>query len=285
VTASSLASVLPANSYYYSGSGNVLEVEAANATWSHLNFADWQIYDGPDGPDFTLNDDCVSYKGLGDAEESIINAASGFTLENSTVYATNATTQSANGIDAGDDTVLDNDYIYNVSDALNIGDGTIENSYILTNANAPGAHIEPIYTGDNTVTINHNTLLNPEDQAATIFADTSTTCASHLTVTNNLLAGGGYVIYSCGNSQNPGSSSLDFSHNDLARCLGTPVTYQPATGGSTCGEIDQAGADTHGYWPNGGYFGVDTYTYCPGQANVTWTGNTWDDNGSTVTCT
>ncbi len=57
-------------------------------------------------------------------------------------------------------------------------------------------------------------------------------------------------------------------------------TSQP-TGGDATG----SGADTHGYWPHGGFYGIDADTYCPGTSGVTWTGNTWDNNSSTVTCT
>jgi hypothetical protein len=44
-----------------------------------------------------------------------------------------------------------------------------------------------------------------------------------------------------------------------------------------------SGADSHGYWPDGGYFGVEADVYCTG-AGQTWTGNVWDDNGATGGC-
>lgn len=59
---------------------------------------------------------------------------------------------------------------------------------------------------------------------------------------------------------------MTFTGNDLARCT-----------------------TTHGFWPNGGSYGVDVDVNCQGsgtyaQSNVTWSGNFWDDSGSNVAC-
>jgi hypothetical protein len=48
----------------------------------------------------------------------------------------------------------------------------------------------------------------------------------------------------------------------------------------------EGGADSHGYWPLGGYYGlVDTEAiYCPPDSGQTWAGNVWDDNNETAGC-
>ena len=286
--------MLPRGSYYYSGSGNLLEVVGSHVTWQNLNFADWQIYAGAGNGNLTLNHDCVSFSGTGNAQQYIINEAvgdTGMTIENSTIFSTNPTNLSANGIAAGVGALLDNDYIYNTTDSVSLGNGsTIENSYVISNANAQGAHTEPLYMEDVSVTINHNTLLNPQTQTAEIFAaSSSSSCDNHLTVTNNLLAGGGYVIYACSGIGGIGSSTLTFTGNDFARCGGT--FHHGSDGGSYCGSTDPSssgtttgnGADTHGYWPLGGHFGIESHTYCtgPGQTSAD---NYWDDTGASVRC-
>ena len=292
LTPSNLSSVLPAGSYYYKGSGNLLEVMSSNTTWSHLNLANWQIYVGSGNNGFTLNDDCVSFTGDDKADQWIINASpiTDFTLENSTVYSTSASSE-ANAIESSAGTTISNDYIYNTNDAINIGsNSTVENSYIDTNSVVSGAHSEPLWMKDATILINHNTLLNPQTQTADIFAEYgAANCDNHLAITNNLLAGGGYVLYACSGNGGQGTSTLDFEDNDIARCLGTP--HSSSDGGSYCGSSDPSpsgtsigyGADTHGYWPNGGHFGVDAFTYC-GGSGVTWSGNFWDNDASTLAC-
>lgn len=92
VTGSNLASVLPAGSYYYSGSGTTLEVTKSNVTWQNLNFAGWQMYVEPGTSNFTLNNDCVSVGNIGSS--SMINdQGTDLTIENSTIGGINNTTE------------------------------------------------------------------------------------------------------------------------------------------------------------------------------------------------
>ena len=86
-----LASVPPRGSYYYSGSGSLLEVVGSHVTWQTLNFADWQIYAGAGNGNLTLNHDCVRLLRHGNAQQYIINEAvgdTGMTIENSTIFST-----------------------------------------------------------------------------------------------------------------------------------------------------------------------------------------------------
>ncbi len=118
-------------------------------------------------------------------------------------------------------------------------------------------------------------LLNEEDQTAAIFGNTNGgsggACANHLTITNNLMAGGDYVLYPCGNASSVGTSTSDIENNAFARC-GGGVNIAPPGDPGVCA----SGADSHGYFPFGGSFGLTAY-YFPG-ADQTWCGNHWDDS-------
>lgn len=300
-TTAQLNAALGAGSYYYSGSGNLLEIASDNVNWSNVNFENWQIDVGAGQASLTLNDDCVSFVGSTSNPTIIVDQAATpatgethtLTLTNSTIYASNPNAlQEANAVAAPANSVLDNDYIYNTFDAVSVGGAsTIENSYINSNENVPGAHTEPVYTepGAAGLTIHHNVLLNAQTQTAEIFGQSGGgSCTNNFTITNNLLAGGGYVLYECSGASSQGTSTLTFERNDIARCLGGST--RGADGGNYCGTSDPSssgtsigyGADTHGYWPGGAHFGIDSLTYCGGS--TVWAGNYWDDNGTTVSC-
>ena len=76
-----------------------------------------------------------------------------------------------------------------------------------------------------------------------------------------------------------------------AAALGGRVKFNQRTGGTACGAyrggpqtLGRAGGDAHGYWPQGGYYGLVVGAYCPPGHGQTWTGNVWDDNGRRVGC-
>jgi hypothetical protein len=96
---------------------------------------------------------------------------------------------------------------------------------------------------------NHNTCLQPQNQTATVFASVDFGNQNTLTITNNLLAGGGWSLYG-GGSGNGGN------------VLG-PVTVS----GNRFSRL---------YYPNGGYYGIGAYFIL---AVTRWTGNIWDDTG------
>ncbi len=86
------------------------------------------------------------------------------------------------------------------------------------------------------------------------------------------------MLYTCGSQTSAGLSTMNISDNRFARCLTKQVSAP--NGGEAC----SGGADTHGYWPNGGYFGVAAYINCPPMSGQTWSGNVWDDSGMSVDC-
>jgi hypothetical protein len=112
-----------------------------------------------------------------------------------------------------------------------------------------------------------------------------------LTLTNSLIAGGALSIWTCGGmkSSSVGSSTINISHNDWARCTTRPIRHNPVTGGTTCSaaSVDgaiAAGADSHGYWPLVGYEWPTDVQYCPPVAHQVFADNWYDDTGAPVTC-
>jgi hypothetical protein len=227
---------------------------------------------------------------------------SGGVIENSIVSGANATDQSVQAAIAGSGTAM-HDYFYNCSECVHDGPWTVSDSYINSNAasfengysggvgQGPADHHEDVYLAGSTFTGHHDTIFNPFNETATVFGDTYTTngvCANQITVTDSLLAGGGYMLYTCGSGTSVGSSVMNISNNRFARCTTPPIVQNTGVGGYACdgsqGTSPGSGADMHGDWPYGGYFGVDAYTYCPPTAGQTWSNNVWDDDSSVVPC-
>jgi hypothetical protein len=250
-------------------------------------------------PNVTINNVCVSYDGGGQLNTSAIHIEGGATntmVEHTTVGGANDSAQSTEqalaNVSGGSATAA-SDYVYNCGECVWGGPWTIADSYVITNGmQGTDDHLEDLYCSDESVAMTHDTLLNPADQNSVIFCDTNGggggACRNHITLTNSLLAGGGFVIYTCGNASSVGSSTMNISGNRFARCTTPPFRYNSGTGGTACrgatGSSIGSGADAHGYWPKGGYFGTALYTYCPPASGQTWSGNVWDDTGAEVPC-
>lgn len=131
------------------------------------------------------------------------------------------------------------------------GPGTLRDSYVDVSAVVPGAHYEPIYYGGGAgpLTVDHNTLLNPQPQTAIVFAGTDYGPQQGLTITNNLMAGGGWMVY--GGSANRATRDITVTGNRFSRR----------------------------YFPKGGHFGVAAYMV---WSRTRWEGNTWDDTHQPV---
>jgi hypothetical protein len=236
----------------------------------------------------TLTNDCITLNGQGSGDSSIVDIGNGDTgtqITHSSISGANSTTQSVeealNNNYSNPNTIADHDYIYNCGECVH-GTWTLTNSYVTSNANISGAHYEDIYCSDATSLIEHNVLINPHEQTANIFCNTGGgdggAADNHLTITNNLFAGAGYSLYPQGNATSIGTSTMKVVGNRFARCLSTPIT--DSEGDVTC----SGGADENGYWPRGGYYGIDAYTYCPPAAGQEWSNNVWDDNNESVGC-
>jgi hypothetical protein len=250
-------------------------------------------------PNVTIENVCVTTNGGGQLGSHAIVLESGAknaTISRVTVAGADQAGQSVEEAIANESdsiATVDGAYAYNCGECVWGGPWTINDSYVITNGmQGTGDHLEDLYCSDSSANLNHDVLLEPADQTATVFCDThwgsGGPCDNHISIANSLLAGGGYILYTCGNSSSVGSSTMSINNNRFARCTTGPITFNRSIGGHACqgstGSSMGSGADGHGYWPDGGYFGVDADTYCPPRSGQTWSGNVWDDNGAPVGC-
>jgi hypothetical protein len=150
-------------------------------------------------------------------------------------------------------TRIERDYIYNATEPVS-GPSQISNSLIEANGTIPEEHYEDVYYGGGggALIVNHNTLLNPHSQTAVIFASVDFGNQTTLSITDNLMAGGGYMLYGGGSG-------------DEGSVLG-PVTV---TGNRF----------SRHYFPEGGQYGVGAYF---NESVTDWLGNFWDETLKTV---
>jgi Domain of unknown function (DUF4082) len=123
-----------------------------------------------------------------------------------------------------------------------------------TGAVIPEEHYEDIYYGGGSgpLIVNHNTMLNPNGQTAVVFASVDFGDQTTLTITNNLMAGGGYTLY--------GGTS--------------------GSGGKVVGPVTVTGNRfSRKYYPESGYYGVASYFE---NSVTTWSGNIWDETLKSV---
>jgi hypothetical protein len=145
-------------------------------------------------------------------------------------------------------------HAYNCTECLagpmNLSDTFINES----DATIPQEHYEDIYYGGGAgpLIINHNTMLNQQGQTAVVFASVDFGNQTTLTITNNLMAGGGYMIYGGGSG----------------------------SGGKVVGPVTITGNRfSKEFYPNGGSYGVAAYM---NDAVTSWSGNIWDETLKSV---
>ena len=145
-------------------------------------------------------------------------------------------------------------HAYNCTECL-AGPMNLSNSFINeSDATIPGEHYEDLYYGGGAgaLIINHNTMLNQQGQTAVVFTSVDFGNQTTLTITNNLMAGGGYMIYGGGSG----------------------------SGGKVVGPVTITGNRfSREFYPNGGYYGVAAYM---NEAVTSWSGNVWDETLKSV---
>ena len=153
---------------------------------------------------------------------------------------------------AGDFNSVTEDHVYTYdADRILNGPGTVTNSYCLGNANISGEHYECVYTGEGSVVISHDTLLETHAQTGATWVGPDFGDIDTYTVENSLLAGGGYTLYGAAtNSSNPARGVL----------VG-PVTIE----NNRFSKL---------YFPKGGYYGADDYSTGPRRAGPGTSGTT-----------
>jgi hypothetical protein len=273
---------------YYNGS-NLLEITTPGTTIKDLDFPS-NITLVVAAANAEIDHVCVMTDGGGHSGSTaltIVKHVGGTTVENSTLGGANTTTQAAEQAITNDtnapDTSADNDLLLNCGECVH-GTWTLDNSYVDVTARIPGEHYEDWYFSDGTISANHDVFINPQEQTAEIFGNTNGgnggPADNHVTITNSLLAGGGYMLYPNSDNSGVGASTMDITGNRFARCAGSAIANR-RTGGQSCA----GGTDRSGIWPRGGYFGVSypTGTFCKGN-DQTWKDNVWDDTGAEVIC-
>jgi hypothetical protein len=232
--------------------------------------------------DVTINNVCVTTDG-GAVEGSqairLEAAASDTTISNSTIRGEDESTKSvdealSNGYGAtGEDATKD--HIYNCGECIHYA-WTVTESYVLVNGmKNTNDHYEDWYFNNNTIDANDDTMFNSYRQTAVLFGNTNNgsggACENHITVTDSLLAGGGGMLYPCGNASSVGTSTMTIKDDRFARmrCKGREHELE---GGWECDKDEGAG----GFWPRGGFFYVAAYIFA--GAGQRWEGNFWDDN-------
>ncbi|GAA0924840.1 DUF4082 domain-containing protein [Nonomuraea longicatena] len=160
----------------------------------------------------------------------------------------------------GQMTVRRNDIHSTSNAAIMAASGLIEDNYIHDLWQAePGDHTDGIQTngnsGPNKLVIKHNTVLNPERQTSAIILSAVFGPIHDVTVTDNLLAGGGYCIYGGakhnGHPYSPYNVVIKdnvFSKRLFGRC---------------------------------GFYGPTAYFDSAASGNV-WSGNRWEDGSKAI---
>ncbi len=127
---------------------------------------------------------------------------------------------------------------------LGVAAGVVRGNFIELGQNMRGDHNDAIQgDGATNLTLDHNTLLNPNDQTSALALYTEYGNNNNIMVTNNLMAGGGYTCY-CGDgaTDNNGNAaravSVSFVNNvfwrkyfPTAGNFGPGRAYNPAGGG------------------------------------------------------
>jgi hypothetical protein len=233
----------------------------------------------------TIKNVCILMNGGGRADGTaavVIDNGSNTMIANSTIGGLNTSNQSIDeGVRnwSGSPATLSSDYIYNCGECIHDGPWTITNTYAIANGmQGTNEHIETIYCDagpgyTDSINANHSVLLAPTEggvaPVAAVFCNTNNgsggACSNQITVSNSLLAGGAYTVYTCASASSVGSSKMSFTNDRFARSA-------------------NSSGDANGYWPQGGEFGLDSWIYCPPTGGQTWSGNVWDDNNSPVAC-
>ncbi len=213
------------------------------------------------GSNVTIKDNAISNSGndINGDGVNLTGNPSNVTIEDNTISSPYGT-RGANGIFAGikDVTgeargtrVLGNN-IADASTGVQLYIGLIENNYIHDETLASsGSHLNGTTSNGSTVplTIEHNTVFNPNGQtdAVSLFEDFGV--EANVVINDNLLAGGGYVVYGGQNPGGPQAYNIQITNNRFSTI----------------------------YYPQSGYYGYIT-AFNPGAPGNVWSGNVWDSN-------
>jgi hypothetical protein len=213
------------------------------------------------GSNVTIKDNAISNSGndINGDGVNLTGNPSNVTIEDNTISSPYGS-HGENGVFAGikDITgeargtrVLGNN-IADASTGVQLYIGLIENNYIHDEALASAtSHLNGTTSNGSTVplTIQHNTVFNPNGQtdAVSLFEDFGV--EANVVINDNLLAGGGYVVYGGQNPGGPQAYNIQITNNRFSTI----------------------------YYPQSGYYGYITAFNPQAPGNV-WSGNVWDSN-------
>ena len=192
----------------------------------------------------------------------------------------------------GQAATLEHDNIRDCGECVHGGPWTIRDSYLISNGmRGTSDHYEDVYCNNTTVVLDHDTAFDPQNQVAEVF------CRHQLRWRRGLPE-------PCHDHQQPaGRRRLSAvrlrkriiawrQHDERHR---QPLRQMPHESHQVQlqdrwlrlrHDVLQAGAgeDTHGYWPQGGYYGLASYTFCAPANGSVWSDNLWDDDHRVVRC-
>jgi Right handed beta helix region len=237
----------------YSASTDTVNVTGNGAVLSGLSIAGTVDITASN---VTLNDDQVVTSGSYGIE--LRNTADD-TVENSVVSGTDTTT---GRVDYAIDDIFSNSTGLVIKDnnisecriGITAAQGQLTGNYIHNFGYISGDHTDGIYDPEGTgqLTISDNTVLvNLSQTTAIMLEDASGQLLSNKTITGNLLAGGGYVIYAGGGYSD--SANIVIQNNRFGQ----------------------------GFYALSGEYGAETQYYAAGSGN-SWSGNVWDSTGATI---
>lgn len=144
--------------------------------------------------------------------------------------------------------------ISGASTGIQTHEGLVRDNYVHDLAMDTGDHVNGFTSNGATtpLTIDHNTIENQIGQTDAIGLFQDFGLEANRTITNNLLAGGGYTLYA-GSGTHGTTHDIRVSGNRFARL----------------------------YFRNGGSYGPATAYDTDGAGNA-WTNNVWDDTGTSV---
>jgi hypothetical protein len=178
--------------------GGGIEVSANNVTIKNVSV----INGGSDGSDIHID-----------------SGVTGTVIQSSTLGGTGSGIAYGVSMAGGSNTIGQRLYMTNCAECWN-GNGTLQDSYALANANISGAHYEAVYIPGGTTAptvMEHNTLLNPHNQTAGIFGDDHAWGPlNNVTVDSNLIADGGDNGAVATGCQGDGNTNMVITNNRLS---------------------------------------------------------------------
>src|SRR6185437_2443588 len=163
---------------------------------------------------------------------SVLGGLTGIVIKNCEMIGpgSSATTQTAGIYIIGDSQVtINSTNIHEVGHGIDVSGGpvVVENSYIHDLNAASSSHYDGIYYGGGaganfSLQIQNNSIINQNGQTSAIFTENYFGAINNVSVSNNLLVGGGYTVYLVSNTQSNGGggqggpvSNVSYTNNDL----------------------------------------------------------------------